>query len=172
VYLAFGLEAVNTQADRDTLMSRCLEWLADGSWPDVEPPAITLESPNGPPDSWQIGSVGEVQWDGSDDSGVCTIDVLLSRDGGLTYAETLASGETNDGSFAWPVTGQPSSQAKIMVVAADAGNNCAADTSDANFDIRDSVQVPTLNTTGFVVLVFLSVVAGCYALLRRRAPQE
>lgn len=140
VYLAFGLEAVNTQADRDTLMRRTLEWLADGTWPDVEAPAVVMNSPNGQ-ELWQIGESGEIQWGALDDSDSCSIDILLSRDGGLTFTETLATGEANDGSYLWPVTGPPSNQAKIMVMAYDADNNCAADTSDAVFEIKDQVDV-------------------------------
>jgi hypothetical protein len=141
IYLAFGFEAVNTQADRDTLMRRALEWLAESTWPDIESPGITLHSPNGVPEAWLIDSEEEVSWSASDNSGACSVDLYLSRDGGNTFAETLATGEANDGSFLWPVTGPATSDAKIMVIAYDARGNCSADTSDSGFVIKDLVDV-------------------------------
>jgi C1A family cysteine protease len=140
LYMAFGFEAINTQADRDTVMRRTVEWLAGGSYPDVEPPLIAIDRPKGGA-QWQIGSNGEIQWNATDNCGTCSIDIMLSRNGGVTFPETLATGEANDGIYVWPVTGPPSSQAKVTVIAYDPNNNCSADTTGADFFIKDEVDV-------------------------------
>lgn len=163
VYLAFGLEAVNTQADRDALMNRSLEWLAGGAWQDIIPPEITTTCPNGN-EVWLIGSEAEITWDASDNSGSCLVDVVLSRDGGVTFTETIASGEPNDGSFVWTVTGPPS-QIKVMVVACDADQNCSADTSDEGLYITDeSGAIPTLGALGLLLTALLCLAAGMFFL--------
>jgi C1A family cysteine protease len=167
VYLAFGFEAINTQADRDTVMNRVLEWLGVGACPDTEPPTITMTAPNGG-EAWVIGAEGDVLWSASDNSGSCLIDVYLSRDGGSSFTETLATGEANDGSFQWTVSGPTTSQARVQIVAYDGENNCSADTSLADFGITNSSEIPTVSAWGLVLLVLLCSAIGAYVMRRKR----
>jgi hypothetical protein len=163
VYLAFGLEAVNTSSDRDTLTHRSLEWLAGWQWPDTEPPSVQLNSPNGG-ETCVIGRDTEILWTASDNSGNCLIDVLLSTDGGASYPDTLATGEENDGSFLWTVGGPSTAEAVIMVVAHDTNDNCSADSSDATFTIASVEEIPALNSFGLVIIVLLIILAGIHVL--------
>ncbi|NIM20546.1 MAG: IPTL-CTERM sorting domain-containing protein [Candidatus Latescibacteria bacterium] len=170
VYLAFGFEAINTSADRDLLMQRAVDWLAMGALPDTDPPIISLDRPTTGAELWLIGDDEDVQWTASDNSGTCLIDILLSRDGGASYPETLTTAEPNDGSYLWPVTGPPSIYSRIMVVAYDPDNNCAADTSEADFEIQYTpADVPALSSWGLVVLVLLTLITGILILRKKLA---
>jgi hypothetical protein len=132
VYFAFGLEAVNTAAMRDTLMSRTLDWLNGGSWPDIERPAVELHSPNGG-EELEAGQDCEITWSASDEAGIGCIDILCSYDGGRTFADTLASGEPNDGSFVWSVPESLCTTTRLRVVAHDASGLASYDDSDYIF---------------------------------------
>jgi C1A family cysteine protease len=166
-YFAFGFEAINNQSDRDTVMSRTLEWLADYSWPDIEPPVISLNDPVGG-ENWTIGTGEQIQWTASDNSGSCLIEILLSRNGGATYPETLSTAAPNDGSFTWTVTGPPSVHTKVMVVAYDADNNCCGAACASDFTVLEQqAGIPTVNHLGIAVLLLVLFAAG-YLIIHRR----
>jgi hypothetical protein len=63
--------------------------------------------------------------------------IVLSRDGGTTYPDTLAAGQANDGVHPWIAALPLSSTARIKVVAYDAAGNSGFDVSNANFTIAD-----------------------------------
>ena len=69
-----------------------------------------------------------------------TVDVQLSRDGGATFTETLASGVALDrfgrGSFDWTVTGAETDQALVRVVSNDAVG--VMDDSDEQFLVANN----------------------------------
>ena len=132
VYLAFGFEAVNTVADRDTLMSRCLEWLAEGTWPDTEPPIVSHIYPNGG-EELTTGEVVDVIWTATDDSGVTSVDILLSTDSGATWSETVVEGIANSGTYSWTVSEGASAECRIRVIARDGVGLAAYDDSDDDF---------------------------------------
>jgi hypothetical protein len=132
VYLAFGLEAVNTSADRDSLMRRCLGWLAQGTWPDTEPPAVTAVYPNGG-EEFETGEEIELVWTAGDNEGVTSIDILLSTDGGASYTEVVAEGIANTGSHSWTVTEGESQDCKIRFIARDGAGLASFDDSDSEF---------------------------------------
>ena len=106
---------------------------------DTSAPSATVLSPNGGV-PLAVGSLATLQWIASDDVAVTGVDLLISRDGGASYSETIASGVANSGSYAWTVTGPTvvSVQALVKVVAHDAGCNSGSDVSDAGFDIVDA----------------------------------
>ncbi|MBD3368284.1 MAG: T9SS type A sorting domain-containing protein [Candidatus Eisenbacteria bacterium] len=133
VYYAFGLEGVTGTAMQDTIMRRTLEWLAAGSWPDTEQPTVALSTPNGG-EELTTGEEYEVTWSASDNVGVTSIDILRSYDSGVTYPETVATGETNDGSFLWTVPDSANAASRIRVVARDAAGLAWYDDSDADFE--------------------------------------
>jgi len=171
LYLAFGFEAVNYSADRDTLMHRALEWLANGQWPDIEAPVISLIRPVGM-ELWTIGDDEDILWNASDNSGNCTIDLLLSRDGGASFPETLAVGEPNDGSFTWTVAGPECLHARVMAIARDGNNNCSEDESGSDFGIIEpGPPVPATGRAGLAVLVLAALLAGSFLLARKLGRQ-
>jgi hypothetical protein len=141
VYLAFGLEAVNTSADRDTLMSRCLEWLSAGIWPDTAPPVVTVVYPNGGEDFTTHENV-DITWTADDNTAVTAVDILLSTDGGLTYDETIVEGTTNTGTYAWAASIGPSDGCRIRVIARDGAGLAGYDDSDNDFSKGTSTDGP------------------------------
>jgi hypothetical protein len=103
-----------------------------------DPPTVTVTSPNGG-EIWDIGSSYDIGWTAEDDVGVTSIDILLSSDGGATYPDTIATGETDDGAYSWLVDVAPTSQARVKVIAYDADMNTGEDVSDGDFEIHDPV---------------------------------
>ena len=136
VYYAFGVEAINTAQDRADLVERTLEYLVE-EWPDIEAPSVTVTSPEAG-DQWWPGTEATITWDASDNTGVTGLDVHLSRDGGVTYPDTLAVGLPNEGSFVWTVAGEPSEECVIEIVAYDAAGYRAHDCSEGFFEIQDA----------------------------------
>jgi hypothetical protein len=105
---------------------------------DATAPTVTVNAPNGG-ESLNIGSNTNIQWSANDNQSVTSVDILLSRDGGATYPEVLASGIGNSGSFAWVVSGPsvPGNNAFVRIDAHDGGCNIGTDTSNSGFTIVD-----------------------------------
>ena len=86
--------------------------------------------------TWDAGTTQTVTWDvaGTTGNGInaANVDIFLSTDGGDTYAITLASGVTNDGSHDIVVPNNQGSQNRVMVRGA---NNIFFDISNSNFTI-------------------------------------
>ncbi len=141
VYLAFGFEAVNTAADRDTLMSRCLDWLADGNWPDTAPPVVTTISPNGG-EEYEAGENVMIMWTAGDNTDVTSVDILMSTDGGMTFDETIVTGAANSGAHTWLASVGASSECRIRVIARDGAGLASYDDSDADFSKGTSTDGP------------------------------
>lgn len=97
-------------------------------------PSITLTEPNGG-DVWPIGSARTVRWSSTLLTG--PVRVELSRDGGISYAETLFAATTNDGIEAWTVTSPATAQARVRISGVvDSG---AVDASIIDFSIVQPV---------------------------------
>lgn len=121
--------------------------------------AITVDAASGPfavtgPNSaltWDTGTQQTVTWDvaGTDNAGTVNsqmVNIKLSTDGGLTFPITLVSNTPNDGSHTLVVPEHPTTQARIMVEAAD---NIFLAVNTTNFTINSTT--PTFlvdNTSG------------------------
>jgi hypothetical protein len=101
-----------------------------------DPPTVTVNQPNSG-EMWYIDSFFDITWTADDDVGVTSIDILLSSDGGATYPDTIATGETDDGTYSWQVDVSPTTQARVKVIAYDADMNTGEDVSDGDFEIND-----------------------------------
>jgi hypothetical protein len=112
---------------------------------DGMPPAVTLNTPNGG-EVWAIDSFFDITWTATDNVGVASITLILSRDGAMNFPDTLAKGEANDGVYHWQVPPPPTTTARIKVIAYDAAGNLNADMSNANFQIVDATP-PTVTVT-------------------------
>ena len=97
-------------------------------------PAVAITLPNGG-ETWAQGLSRTIQWSASDPSGVASVTLQLSTDGGATYPTVIASGLPNSGTYHWTVSGAPSSTARVRAVALDAVTNSASDASDTNFTL-------------------------------------
>ncbi|MFC1572392.1 C1 family peptidase [Candidatus Eisenbacteria bacterium] len=133
VYFAFGLEAANTLNDRVAILSRALEWLVP-VWPDIEQPSVSVITPNGG-EAWLTGETETIVWESSDNDMVIGVDLLLSRDGGQSYTETIATAQPHSGEYTWSVSGAASQEASVLAIAYDASGLRNADTSDEAFTI-------------------------------------
>jgi hypothetical protein len=103
---------------------------------DTEDPTATVTAPNGG-EVWDIGQTYAVTWTADDNIGVTSISIVLSRDGGSTFDDTLATGEADDGTFSWEAEYDASVTARIKVIAYDAAGNDGEDVSDADFELYD-----------------------------------
>ena len=106
---------------------------------DTEPPVVTATAPNGG-ETWDIGTSHNITWAATDNIGVTSVSIVVSRDGGATYVDTLAIGEANDGVYPWLVDGDAAMNARVKVIAFDAASNSGEDVSDSDFEIYDPLS--------------------------------
>jgi hypothetical protein len=102
-------------------------------------PYVEITSPDGG-ESYGVGEQQTITWVAFDDLAVDSVSILCSRDGGLTYPETIASGLANDSSYVWDVEGPGASECRIKVITYDNSGNASEDVSDANFEIVDDLS--------------------------------
>ncbi|MFA5128353.1 MAG: invasin domain 3-containing protein [Patescibacteria group bacterium] len=115
------------------------------------PASVTVTAPNGG-ETLVGGSAYSITWSAA---GVTdTVSIYYSLDSGINFPYTIATGETNDGSYIWTVPNIGTSTAKIKVAAGSLN-----DISDANFTITYSTtEVSASNST--IVASPTSVVAN------------
>jgi subtilisin family serine protease len=106
-------------------------------------PSATLNSPNGG-ESWQVGTPHDITWTATDNVGVTSVNIMYSINGGSTYPYTIATGETNDGTYSWTIPNTPSTTCKVKVIAYDVADNPGEDVSNTNFEIYVEVPPPQL----------------------------
>ncbi|TMQ62460.1 MAG: T9SS type A sorting domain-containing protein, partial [Candidatus Eisenbacteria bacterium] len=106
---------------------------------DCVPPTVTVLAPNDQ-EVHLIGEPLDLRWNASDDVGVTSVDLALSRNGGGAY-EDIALAEANDGSYVWTVTGPETHEALLRVAAHDAAGNAGSDVSNALWQIVQTIAV-------------------------------
>lgn len=104
---------------------------------------ITILTPNGG-EVWPVDSLRAIEWSSAGFSENVTIE--LSRDGGVTYGETLFSSTPNDGVELWTVTGPPTNEARVRIRRVSVPG--VADVSDANFVIRPAISSVSVIVNG------------------------
>jgi hypothetical protein len=109
---------------------------------DATGPSVTVLAPNGG-ETWYAGSEYEVSWTAEDVNGVDSVTVLLSRNGGWFFTP-IASGLPNEPPYLWTVSGPPSTNASLKVVAYDSKLNEGVDTSDLLFEIASDTAPPEI----------------------------
>ena len=107
---------------------------------DRTPPAVTVVAPNGG-EIWSVGSLATLRWTAVDTrSGVQSIALRYSTDGGATYPHFIATVAGTDTTYAWTVPNVMTTLGRIRVTADDACNHTGADASNANFTITTAVS--------------------------------
>lgn len=137
VYFAFGLEALDDIGERTKLLKRTLAWLNPELF-DTDPPEVLVETPNG----------GEVWWPGDEveilfhawDTQLVDVTLLLSRDGGYSYPETLATDRNGGGVCSYLVGGETSENCLVKLVGVDGNTLTSFDLSDSPFTIIGGSQ--------------------------------
>jgi len=111
------------------------------------PVSAGLISPNGG-QVWNAGGTYMVMWSAGG-TGLQSISLKLSTDGGATYPTTIASGEYNDGSYNWTVPEMTTTMAaRIKAEALGIGGTLLAyDASDADFTISGTAPTTEEPTT-------------------------
>jgi len=108
---------------------------------DHELPSVTVLDPNG--GEQLVGGSATpyaIRWDAADDVGITATRILLSTDGGASFADTLAAGDF-DSTFAWAVPDTDLAYCRIKVVCADGAGNEGSDASDGDFEIASVTSV-------------------------------
>jgi C1A family cysteine protease len=135
-----------------------------GGVADTEPPDVTVIAANGG-ETVEHGTNYDIQWNASDNTGVVSVAILLSTDSGLSFPDTIVTGEVNDGSYSWSVPDMDSRTARIRVLACDAAMNEASDISDADFSLLGTLsRVIPPNVDDIPEEVVLNVSSGNPAL--------
>lgn len=99
---------------------------------DMTAPTVDLTAPDG----GQIfagGAVTAITWVATDASGVPSIDLDYSTDGGATFPFSIAAGQPNTGVYAWNVPSIDSATVRVRVTAHDAVGSTASDSSSLDF---------------------------------------
>lgn len=110
---------------------------------DATPPTVTIVSPNGG-ETLTANTAATVQWTATDPSGIASVSVYLSDDGGATF-RPVAIGIANTGSLTWFPPNRPTTSAYIRVTATDNAFNTGQDDNDAVFTVASPAGgiVPT-----------------------------
>jgi hypothetical protein len=109
---------------------------------DTTDPTVTVTDPNGG-ESYLGGASEKISWNATDDTGVTSVDLHLSTDGGVNWA-VIAVGQANDGQYAWTVPNVDSDQCLVRVTAHDAAGNSGRDMSDSVFSISSDASAPSV----------------------------
>ncbi len=107
---------------------------------DVQPPSVAVMAPNGG-EVLNAGGNSSITWTASDNAGVTTVDLELSRAGAGGPFESIATGLANTGTFGWLVSVPLTTHALVRATARDAAGLSAQDVSDAEFRIAGSTGV-------------------------------
>ncbi len=106
-------------------------------------PSVTVGSPNDG-ENWPAGSIQNITWTARDDTGVISVNLFYSTDGGSNWNSIPGgTGIGNSGSFPWTVPNISSSVVRVMVTALDGSGTTGQDTSDGNFTISASCTAPS-----------------------------
>ncbi len=100
------------------------------------PASATVVAPNGG-QSWNVGETKTILWSAGG-TGLQTVRLKLSTDGGSTFPTIIAAGEYNDGAYNWTIPSMTTTEtARVRVEALGYGDSMLAyDMSDADFTIN------------------------------------
>jgi hypothetical protein len=96
-------------------------------------PVVDVLTPDGG-EFIQVWSDYNITWTATDPSGVDSVSIFYSVNGGDTY-ELIASDEGNDGTYSWSVPNVLTDSALVKIIAYDHNVNAAAGESDSLFTI-------------------------------------
>ena len=134
-----------------TLFLNATDWAVrrTGGVNDTQAPTVALTSPVGG-EAWKANSSHAITWTATDNVGVSSIDLYYSVDAGVTYPNTIATGLSNTGTYAWTVPNAPGLLTRVMITAHDAANNAASSFSAANFTIDRWTIVASAGANGTI----------------------
>ncbi len=102
---------------------------------DSASPVVTVTYPNGG-ETVAAGDTIQIQWVATDSSGVDSVEIYYTGDGGNNYS-LVSGGEPDDSTYTWIVPSTPSDSCMVKILAFDPYLNTGQDTSDSLFTIQD-----------------------------------
>jgi hypothetical protein len=102
--------------------------------PDTVPPWVNLFEPNGA-ETLVEGGQFEIRWKAGDETGIDSVILEYSVDGGLTYPYLIARPSPQDTSYLWTIPQTYSDSCLVRVTVYDRGPTSASDQSDSLFAI-------------------------------------
>jgi hypothetical protein len=121
-----------------------------------------LDNPNYPIVDLLTPAVGktysesiEVTWEAEDDEDGAAVDIDLFYADKTEIWQTLATGEDNDGTYTWDVTGLNDGQYKVKLVGTDS-DSMSAEAANVGFFTIDNPQFPTAEITYPIAGVWLT----------------
>lgn len=105
------------------------------------------------------GETVTVRWVSDDDVGTTTADVLMSTDGGVTYAP-LATGVPDTGSYAWTTPAGYEPRTRIKVLVRDADGRTGEDATDGDIVVGECGA--DFNGDGFVDFFDYDAFVACF----------
>jgi hypothetical protein len=145
-----GWSGDTTSANNPIALALYSDKNVSATFADATAPTVAVTAPNGG-EVLTVGGGTSLTWSASDNVGVTLVDLLLSRAGSGGPFSPIATGIANSGTFGWTVTGPPTSDAWLEVVAHDAAVNTASDVSDAAFSINGVTGVESGTGVAFAL---------------------
>ncbi len=106
---------------------------------------VQVLEPNGG-EIYQVGDLIPITWTTQGYPANRRVRISLSRNGGVSFSEVLATNLTDTGVFNWTSTGPTSDLCRIRVELTNIGNLTGSDVSDSNFRVvQGSIQVVSPN---------------------------
>lgn len=105
---------------------------------DDDTPYVEVVYPNGG-ESLSVATTDTIRWIATDSIQIDTVSIYYSTDGGGAWSP-VATGETNDSSYAWLIPDTPSGNCLVRIRAWDWTEKWGEDTSDAVFAIGDFTE--------------------------------
>jgi beta-lactamase superfamily II metal-dependent hydrolase len=106
----------------------------DGVPPDLNPPTVTLTTPNGG-EQWIGGSLREIEWNDFDSVGVASYALDYSTDDGSNWQSIMAQTFGDPDHYQWSLPLTPATACRVKVTVWDAAGNSANDISNGVFSI-------------------------------------
>ena len=105
------------------------------------PDSVTVTAPSGG-ESWVGNSSHNITWS-TTGATISKVKLLYSLDSGINFPHTIATNETNDGTYSWTVPNVANGTAKIKIEGYDSSSLLVtSDISDANFAITYVTPAP------------------------------
>jgi uncharacterized repeat protein (TIGR02543 family) len=139
---------------------------------DADLPVAHLEAPNTSGEVMVVGATQSITWTASDNVGVTTVDLYLSRNGAGGPFDPIALGIANSGSYDWTITGPTTETGVMRVVAHDAHANDGADDSDEPLQIVEASVAVEPAVVDFALLPVVPSPSRTVARLRFDLPRD
>jgi len=147
-FSAWSGDLVSTNNPENLIMDASKNVMA--TFLDIASPTVSVTSPDGG-EVLNIGVNSNLTWTATDNAGVTSVDLDLSRSGAGGPWESVAASIANSGTFGWIPTGPVTANALLRVTARDAASNSAQDVSNAEFSIAAGTGVNDGPVTEFAL---------------------